>query len=141
MRKRKGSFLVFSLLIFMVLILFVTVILHLLNTNNYQIRLQEQTMEAYYLAYSGTVLAKESLFMDNNDLFKKLKGNNTIVYTQKLTLDNGIINITAKQSNNENYEGWIEINSIATLDDAEMTFTRVLYINPEDPGENVWVNK
>lgn len=140
MRKRKGSFLVFSLLIFTILILFMSVVLHLLNTNNQQIKLQEQKMEAYYLAYSGAELAKEALFKDNNELFNIIKDDKNFSKTNNLTLDNGEIEITAKQSTNENYPGWIEINSTSTLNDTDITYTRILYINPEDPGEQVWVN-
>ncbi len=140
MRKRKGSFLVFSLLIFTILILFMSVVLHLLNTNNQQIKLQEQKMEAYYLAYSGAELAKEALFKNNNELFNKIRADKNKIYDEDLILDNGEIKIIAKQSTDENYPGWIEINSISTLNDTEITYTRILYINPEDPGEQVWVN-
>lgn len=140
MRKRKGSFLVFSLLIFTILILFMSVVLHLLNTNNQQIKLQEQKMEAYYLAYSGAELAREALFKDNNELFNNIKSGREKEYTENLILDNGQITITAEQSNNENYPSWIEIKSTSTLNDTDITYTRILYINPEDPGEQVWVN-
>ncbi len=140
MRKRKGSFLVFSLLIFTILILFMSVVLHLLNTNNQQIKLQEQKMEAYYLAYSGAELAKEALFKNNNELFNKIRADKNKIYDEDLILDNGQITIIAKQSNNENYPSWIEIKSTSTLNDTDITYTRVLYINPEDPGEQVWVN-
>ncbi len=140
MRKRKGSFLVFSLLIFTILILFMSVVLHLLNTNNQQIKLQEQKMEAYYLAYSGAELAKEALFKDNNELFNNIKDGRNEFYDEELILDNGKINVRAEQSNNENYPSWIEIKSTSTLNDTDITYTRILYINPEDPGEQVWVN-
>jgi hypothetical protein len=117
-----------------------SVVLHLLNTNNQQIKLQEQKMEAYYLAYSGAELAREALFKDNNELFNNIKSGREKEYTENLILDNGQITITAEQSNNENYPSWIEIKSTSTLNDTDITYTRILYINPEDPGEQVWVN-
>jgi hypothetical protein len=117
-----------------------SVVLHLLNTNNQQIKLQEQKMEAYYLAYSGAELAREALFKDNNELFNNIRSDKIEFYDEELILDNGKIEIIAEQSNNENYPGWIEIKSTSTLNDTNITYTRILYINPVDPGEQVWVN-
>jgi hypothetical protein len=97
-------------------------------------------MEAYYLAYSGAELAKEALFKDNNELFNNIKDGRNEFYDEELILDNGKINVRAEQSNNENYPSWIEIKSTSTLNDTDITYTRILYINPEDPGEQVWVN-
>ncbi len=139
--KRQGSAYVFVFIAFLVLSILGSSILFIFNTNLKQAKLQQDSLEAYYLAYSGVEMAYAALLSKkpNGDL--KLKDLDSHELEQNdISYGNGTINILAKKSEHENFENWIEIKSTGTLSRNNLSYTRTLYFDPDNPIDIVWTN-
>ncbi|WP_312702230.1 hypothetical protein [Sedimentibacter sp.] len=140
--KRKGSALAFVLVGFLIISIIGSSILFIFNTNLKQAKGQQDSLEAYYLAYSGAEMAYSSLLTKTGSKYKyeeitkdgKTLTENNIVY------GNGKINVVAKKSNNDDFKDWIVITSTSTLDRNGVTYTRKLYFDPENHVDMIWIN-
>ncbi|MDD2534430.1 MAG: hypothetical protein PHC86_07000 [Eubacteriales bacterium] len=143
-RHKKGSALATTLIMFLIVALFGTIVITIANQNLLESKRQESSIEAYYLAYSGVEMAFSSLKANDNLLFEQIKQNaaNTLVEND-ISFGNGTIDIAVRQASQtagdpQAYAGWIKISSIATLDNGSFTKSRVLYIDPNDQRNIVW---
>jgi len=139
--KRQGSAYVFVLMAFLIMSILGSSILFIYNNNLKQAKLQQDSLEAYYLAYSGAEMAYASLMTitSGNYKFAEITDSNEFAEND-IEYGNGKINITAKKSDNEKFENWIEITSTAVLDRNNVSYTRTLYFNPDDPFDMIWTN-
>ena len=137
--KRQGSALAFVLIIFLIVSVLTSSILFIFNNNLKQAKRQQDSLEAYYLAYSGAELAYTALQTEESGK-KKYEGLTESGEPSSLLYGNGRIDILAKVSNKENFTGWIEIRSTGTLNKNSQSYTRTLYFNPGNPAERVWKN-
>ena len=139
--NRQGSALAFVLIIFLVLSILTLSILFIFNNNLKQAKRQQDSIEAYYLAYSGAELAYTALLTEvsGKKKYTTLTGSNEFTES-KISFGNGKIDILAKISKDKNFEGWIEIRSTGTLDKNNQSYTRTLLFNPGNPVDRVWKN-
>lgn len=139
--NKKGSALVYVILIFMTVAILGFSVIYMNDTNRIQAKQQEHSMEAYYLAYSGIEMGYTALLADSSDLLYKFKkGDITKLNENKRIYGNGKIDIKIEKVNNGIYKDWIKITSIGYVQDLKVSKTRVLYINPDNPAEVNWDN-
>lgn len=134
-----GGALAFVIIMIMVLSIFVSSILFLFNNNLVQAKKIENSMEAYYLAYSGVEMSYAALLANTNEKMKSLTDLTvTSLTTNNISFGNGKINTQAVLSTDPGFEDWIKITVVATLDKNGDTDTRIMYFDPNDPTKKVW---
>lgn len=141
MTNETGGTLAFVVILLMVLSVLVASVLLLFNNNLKQAKLQEDNMEAYYLAYSGVEMAYAALLADSNEKLKELTRLTSPVashVTNNVAVGGGEVDLIAVKSTDVGFEGWIKITSTATLTKNGQTYTRILYFDPADPTKKVW---
>ena len=141
-KNRQGSALAFTLIILLVLSIITTSVLFVFNSNLRQAKHQQDSLEAYYLAYSGAEMAYTALLTEvSSNKFKlnELNGGNELAQSN-IDFGNGKINISAKISDEENFDGWVEIKSTGILNKNNQSYTRSLFFDPENPINRVWRN-
>lgn len=72
-RNSKGSAIMLVLFVFVFLMITATTVLSIHGNNLRQAKKQEQSMEAYYLAYSGCEIGWQALLAEQGELKKKIK--------------------------------------------------------------------
>ena len=140
---KKGSALIYVFVIIIVLSILTTTILSILASNTRQVQYQQDSMEAYYLAYSGVQMAYSALLANNNAKMNELTRTTNPVAEQRQTnisFGNGRVTVVAKESTDTGYEGWIIITAAATLSRNNMQYTRIMYFDPSNPIDMVWKN-
>ena len=139
--KRQGSAYAFVLVVFLIISIIGSSILFIFNNNLKQAKRQQDSLEAYYLAYSGVEMAYAALLSKkpNGDLKLKDLDSNELV-ENNINYGNGTINILAKKSERENFENWIEITSTGILSRNNLSYTRTLYFDPDNPIDMIWEN-
>lgn len=151
--NKKGSALVYVILIFMTVAILGFSVIYMNDTNRIQAKQQEHSMEAYYLAYSGIEMGYAALLANSNDLFNQIN-TGKITRLDSVTNSNtknkdsnghiiygsGKIDIKIEKAKSGQYKDWIKITSIGYVQDLKVSKTRVLYINPDDPAEVNWNN-
>ena len=139
--NRQGSAYAFVLVAFLIISILGSSILFIFNTNLKQAKLQQDSLEAYYLAYSGAEMAYASLMTITGGKYKFTGLTDSNEFAENnISYGKGKINITAKKSDNEKFENWIEITSTAVLVRNDVSYTRTLYFNPDDPFDMIWTN-
>lgn len=139
--KRQGSALIFVLIAFLVISILGSSIIFIFNSNLKQAKLQQDNLEAYYLAYSGAEMAYASLMTISAGKYKYTEiTDGRTLEENDIEYGNGKISIVAKKSDDEDFEGWIEIKSTAVLNRNNLSYTRTLCFNPEDPFDILWIN-
>lgn len=139
--KRQGSAYVFVFIVFLIISILGSSILFIFNTNLKQAKRQQDSLEAYYLAYSGAEMAYAALLSKKPNGVLKLKDLDSIEeLVQNINYGNGTINILAKKSEHENFENWIEIKSTGVLIRNNLSYTRTLYFDPDNPIDMIWEN-
>lgn len=142
-KKENGGTLAFVIILLMVLSIFTASILMVFNNNLKQAKQQEDSMEAYYLAYSGVEVAYAALLADGNEKLKELTRLTSPVashVTNNVAIGGGEVDLIAVKSSDTGFVGWIKISSVATLTKNGQTYTRILYFDPADPTKKVWSN-
>ena len=140
LKKRRGSVLVFVLIIFLVVSIITSTVIFILNNNLKQAKHQQDRMEAYYLAYTGAELAYAALNENKTKLDKLVADPTSKEETKDISFGNGTIDVVARKTDEENFKGWVKIISIAVLDKNDVSYTRILYFDPSNPAKKVWVN-
>lgn len=152
--KKKGSSLIMVLIVFMIIVILATSVIYVNYNNALQTKRQENSIEAYYLSYSGIEMGYAALTANGNELFNKLK-NGTIakldsskadppgLKTTKNSLNhivfgNGNIDLKIEKVTTGDYKDWIKITSIGYVENLKVSKNRVLYINYYDPGQVVY---
>lgn len=141
-KNRQGSALAFILIVLLVISILTTSILYIFNSNLKQAKHQQDSLEAYYLAYSGAEMAYTALLtkMPNGKLkLTDLTESNELTESN-IEYGNGKIDVSAKISKDENFDGWIVIKSIGTLNKNNQSYTRSLFFDPANPVNKVWKN-
>jgi len=139
--SKSGSALVYVLVVILALSVLATTILSILASNTQQAKYQQDSMEAYYLAYSGVQMAYSALLANSNAKLNELTRTTNPVLEQRQTdidYENGTITVTAKKSTDTGYGGWIIITAVATLKDSDAQYTRSMYFDPSNPIDVVW---
>lgn len=140
LKKRRGSVLVFVLIIFLVVSIITSTVIFIFNNNLKQAKHQQDRMEAYYLAYSGAELAYAALNENKSKLDNLVADPTKKEETIDISFGNGTIDVVARKTDEENFKGWIKIISIAVLVKNDVSYTRILYFDPSNPAKKVWVN-
>lgn len=139
--SKKGSALLYVFVIIIVLSVLTMTILSILASNTKQAQYQEDSMETYYLAYSGVQMAYSALLANSNAKMTELTRATNPVAEQRQTnilYGNGKITVVAKLSADTGYEGWILITAVATLNKNNLQYTRSMYFDPSNPIDMVW---
>lgn len=137
----RGSALVYVFVIIIALSVLTMTILSILASNTKQAQYQQDSMEAYYLAYSGVQMAYSALLANNNAKMNELTRTTNPVAEERQTgisYGNGKITVVAIESTDAGYEGWILITAVGTLDRNNMQYTRSMYFDPSNPIDMVW---
>lgn len=140
LRNRKGSVLAFVLGIFFIVTIIAFSVIFIFNTNLKQAKHQQDRMEAYYLAYSGAELAYAALNENKSKLDNLVADLAKKEETKNISFGNGKIDVIAGKTDEANFKGWIKVTSTATLNKNGLTYTRILYFDPSNPADKVWVN-
>lgn len=142
-REEKGSALVMVLIVFLVVMILGTSVIFVFSTNLTQAKHQQDSMEAYYLSYSGIEMAFAALVADGNEKLNQLtRASNPVAEHREtdIRLGNGKVTVVAKKATDAEYVGWIEIESTAKLTRNDITYVRSMVFNPVNPTEMVWIN-
>lgn len=138
-KNRSGSVFVFVLIIFLTLSVFATSIIFVFNSNLRQAKHQQDSLEAYYLAYSGAEMGYAALRAASNNRLNKLVANTVAEYTQTgIAYGNGTIDIVAVVTSDTNFDGWIKVTGKGKLNKNGLEFTRSMYFDPANPIDIVW---
>ncbi|MDY0234527.1 MAG: hypothetical protein RBR71_00655 [Gudongella sp.] len=138
-KKRRGSVFVFVLIIFLTLSIFATSVIYVFNANLKQAKHQQDSLEAYYLAYSGVEMGYAALVANTNERLNKLVANTVSEYTEtEIDFGNGKIDILAKVTNDTNFDGWIKVTGKGKLNKNGLEFVRSMYFDPANPIDIVW---
>lgn len=146
LRRKNGVALVYAVIVLLVVSILTSAILLTFSANLNQINRQKNYSEAYYLAYSGVQMAFAALIANDdtgvpNDLFNQFV-NGTISHLSQddIVYGNGVIDISVDMidDNASNFDGWIMIQSTATLSQGGFTLTRIFYVDPYDQKNTAW---
>lgn len=135
--KKRGSALAYVIILLMVISILSFSMSQIFNSNLKQTKYLQNSLEAYYLAYSGALIGYEALLANSNTKLDDLVRRN-VTFTSTVDFDNGKSVISAKVSKEANFMDWIKITSTATLTGKGDTYTRVMYFKPSDPLNVLW---
>lgn len=149
-KNRKGSVMVAVLCIFVLVAAF-SLIIHSYALNNLQqAKVQEETMRAYYLAYSGCEMAYAALVKDSGGAWESYvssfpnSGKEMNIRKDELSIldDNDSITINVvKEKGAGDFNNWLKISAKAiSHENAKFSGekTKLLYINPKDQQKIFW---
>lgn len=141
-QNENGASLVFVLMVMLVVMIFSATAMMIFSSNLNQAKHQQDRLEAYYLSYSGIEMAFEALLADKMDQTKKIlsQPNGYVLETKDIEIGKGKIDIKASKSSDPGTEGWIKITSIAVLTRNDLTFSRTMYFDPDNPNDTFWLN-
>lgn len=139
--SRNGSALVFIIIVLLIVAIFSSSILFMFNSNLRQAKHQQDSMEAYYLAYSGVEMAFSAITANSNALIEDLiDGTESSLNENDIDYGEGYIDIEVVKSTDANFEDWIKITSTGTLKRNNHSYTRTMYVNPSNINDFVWIN-
>lgn len=136
-KKRTGAAMVFVIILMMVVGILSMSMATVFSSNLRQTKFQQDSLEAYYLAYSGALVVYEALLDDYNKIYVLTEDGGTLD-TQYLSFDNGDAIVTAVLSTDTNFEDLIKIVSTATLSKNNFEYTRTMYFDPANPLDILW---
>ncbi len=137
--NNKGAGLATVIVMLFVVMVFVAIITDLFFSNIGMAHYQEDSMEVYYLAYSGVQMAFTALIADDNELFDGIKDGDIAELTESdIIFENGTIDLYVTKSTEADYLGWIKIISTGKLNLNDVEQTRTVYIDPLDQKNVVW---
>lgn len=139
--NRKGSIFVFVFVIFLTLSIIASSVIYVFNSNLKQAKHQQDSLEAYYLAYSGVEMGYAALLANGNAKLLELTRLTNPVAEHKepsISFGNGTIEVTAKVTNDTNFVGWIKVTGKAKLNKNGLEFTRSMYFDPTNTIDIVW---
>lgn len=136
-KKRTGAAMVFVIILMMVVGILSMSMATVFSSNLRQTKFQQDSLEAYYLAYSGALVVYEALLDDYNKIYELTEDGGTLD-TQYLSFDNGDAIVTAVLSTDTNFEDLIKIVSTATLSKNNFEYTRTMYFDPANPLDILW---
>ena len=139
--NQEGAVLVYVLMLFSVIFILATSLLSIFSSNLKQAKYQENNMEAYYLSYSGALMAFAAISEDHNELLYKIVNNNEVRTETNIKIDSysdNTIDVKAIKSIDPEYLGWVEITSIGTLGSSGRSAKAILYIDPSNTKNIKW---
>lgn len=136
-KKRTGAAMVFVIILMMVVGILSMSMATVFSSNLRQTKFQQDSLEAYYLAYSGALVVYEALLDDYNKIYVLTEDGGTLPI-QNLSFDNGDAIVTAVLSTDTNFEDLIKIVSTATLSKNNFEYTRTMYFDPANPLDILW---
>lgn len=136
-KKRPGSAMVFVIIIMAVFSILAMSMSMVFSSNLKQAKYQQDSLEAYYLAYSGALIIYEALLANSYTKLDELRNGGTLS-PQVMTFDNGSTSATAIISTDANFVDYIKIVSTATLSRNNFKYTRTMYFDPDNPLDILW---
>lgn len=137
LKKRKGAALAWVLIMMVVVGILAISMSAIFTSNLKQTKYQQDSLEAYYLAYSGALVAYEALLANNNQKLYILTGGGNLP-SEEMTFDNGKSTVTAVVSTDTNFENLIKIVSTGKLSRNNFEYTRTMYFDPANPLDILW---
>ncbi len=134
----KGGVMVFVVIIFLIVSILAASVAAIFSANLNQTKRQQDSMEAYYLAYSGALIAHEALLSNNSQKLRDLIAGNAPLTVERQPMGRGVVSVTAEVSTEANLQGWIKITSTSVLVKNNLTNVRILYFDPANPLEMLW---
>lgn len=143
-KNKRGAALIVVLVTLVVICIFCGIIASITQNNLLQAKSQENSLKAYYLALSGSDLYFTALLQkgpggDNDTLLYKEYStaakpdiSATRELTDNLTLNGGKVDIHVKAIE-VNGERWVEIKSVATLDNSTVSKATTLQFQVSNP--------
>ncbi|KAB3527589.1 hypothetical protein [Alkaliphilus serpentinus] len=132
-KSKNGASLPLVLIVFMVITILIASVIYINNTNIKQVKLQEDSMRAYYLATSGAELAYGALMMDNAHLLDDFINDPTHQMEElNKPFGNGTIDVSVSSFTKDG-EQWIRILSIGRLGVSGVTHSTKMEFNINNP--------
>lgn len=138
-KNNKGSALAYIIMILAIISILTLSISYVFNANLKQTKQMQNSLEAYYLAYSSVLVGYEALLANNNAKLDILTSGSSIA-PSTIVFDNGTAVVTVGISEEENFENWIKVSSVATVTRNNVRYSRTLYFDPNDPLDILWDN-
>lgn len=137
--NRSGVAMVYAIIVLVLVAIFATTVSAIFGNNLKQAKVQEHSVEAYYLAYSGVQMAFTALIADDNTLFDQIKDGTVASLSENdVPFESGTIDITVTKSTETNYPGWIKITATGTVTENNISRTRTVYIDASNQKNVVW---
>lgn len=140
MNNEQGSALIYVIIMFLVIGIFSASMATIFSANLRQTKQQQDSLEAYYLAYSGAMIAYEALLANENAKLTELIDDDATFTEGPKSMGGGSVIVSAAVSEDANFEDWIKITSTATLDRNSTSSSRTLYFDPANPLEMLWTS-
>ena len=145
-KKQDGAALLIVMMLVVLLSIILTVTASILTGNMREAKNQEHYLKAYYLAQSATDLCMAALLqqeVDDEDetdtlLYEEFSTNghsniaNTPILADTVDLEGGSVDVTVRAITVSG-ERWVEIISVATLSDINITKTTTLQFQANNP--------
>lgn len=138
--NQKGSAMVFVIIIFLVISILAASMAAIFSANLKQTKNQQDSLEAYYLSYSGALIAYEALLANNSAKLNQIRNNGSTLSTGPKSMGRGSVSVIARMSTDPNFDGWIKITSTAILDRNGSRYVRNLYFDSANPLEILWTS-
>lgn len=108
-REESGAALVFTLLAFLVLMIFMSSLVFVFASNHKQAVRQKDQIQAYYLALSGIDVVKSTLIMplyveseEERNMMDRIKNNGPNLIEDSFTIDGEEIEVSVEYDNSRN---------------------------------------
>ncbi|MDD4680058.1 MAG: hypothetical protein PHP79_04095 [Clostridia bacterium] len=152
LKKRNGSALVTVIMLLAVIVILTSSVSVIFANNLRQTRLQEQKVQAYYLALTGIDMTLSALMLEDgpgNTLLNEFKWNPSqsieddlankqhLNQTDTINLDNGTVTVNIRPINTDNRRE-VEIHSIGRLSNTEITNSLTLILEADNPQVQRW---
>ena len=140
-KNRKGVSLVYVMLVLIVMSILSVAIFTLFVSNLNQVKMQEDSVKAHFVAMSGVEIAFGALVQDNRSLlnyhFDKHVGTSVSPISDTIDVTGGQADITIS-SYVEDGLRYVRITSVGRLDNSAFTKTLNMHFRIEYPEIQVW---
>ena len=140
-KNRKGVSLVYVMLVLIVMSILSVAIFTLFVSNLNQVKTQEDSVKAHFVAMSGVEIAFGALVQDNRSLlnyhFDKHVGTSVSPISDTIVVTGGEADITIS-SYVEDGLRYVRITSVGRLDNSTFTKTLSMHFRIEYPEIQVW---
>lgn len=152
LKKKDGAALV-TVVMLLAIVIILTSSASMIFANNLKLtRLQEQKVQAYYLALAGIDMTLSALTLEDgpgNTLLDEYKWNPSysieddlankqdLNQTDTINLDNGTVTINIRPVNTDNKRE-VEIHSVGRLSNTEITNSLTLILEADNPQVQRW---
>lgn len=130
-RRRKGSAIIWTLLVLMIFSILSVSIIYLARQDLLETIYQRNKLKAYYLAESGADLAYAALMKRQTEsdtpLIESYEKNRNKIYSQQILVENNTIDIRIESIMIDG-KWWVKITSTGTLAESSISYATILRV-------------